>query len=600
MKKRINRISVLVLGMTVMVLSGLAPFSAAIINSTDSGAWVIDSDNNTDNASWSVWHDGRHDDPSGEELFRIQENGNVGIGIQDPQHRLDVAGTIQMTGFKMPTGASAGYVLTSDADGVGTWQPDSGGTGGGLGGIGTVNFLSKFTGSTTLGDSVICEFNDNIGIGTTSPSEKLEVIGNIVVSGTVDGVDIDVAVANLIATDLTLQANLDAEETARIAADIALQSNLDAETAARIAGDVALQANIDAEEAARIAGDIALQNNIDAETAARIAGEVALQANIDAEEAARIAADIALQNNIDAETAARIAGDVALQANIDAEEVARLAADIALQNNIDSEEAARIATDIALQNNIDTEEAARIAADAVLQANIDAEEAARIAGDNTLQANIDAEESARIAGDITLQTNIDNLAAIDALDYDSLADLENAVANGFNIATLSGNVGIGTLSPTAKLDINGNVRVRELTQNDDLNNVVVADANGVLHIRDVNTIGFKTNIITITKDYTPICSDYTILVDASSNDVTIELPKASDALGQVLILKRIDDEKGNEVTIDADGSETIDGDSTIELEVKYMSYSIQSDGSDWYILGSYGFMGRSHIGNDNR
>jgi hypothetical protein len=28
-----------------------------------------------------------------------------------------------MTGFKMPTGASSGYVLTSDENGVGTWQP---------------------------------------------------------------------------------------------------------------------------------------------------------------------------------------------------------------------------------------------------------------------------------------------------------------------------------------------------------------------------------------------------------------------------------------------------------------------------------------------
>jgi hypothetical protein len=40
---------------------------------------------------------------------------------------LVVAGTAQMTGFKMPTGASNGYVLTSDASGVGTWQVAAGG-----------------------------------------------------------------------------------------------------------------------------------------------------------------------------------------------------------------------------------------------------------------------------------------------------------------------------------------------------------------------------------------------------------------------------------------------------------------------------------------
>ncbi len=146
-----------------------------------------------------------------------------------------------------------------------------------------------------------------------------------------------------------------------------------------------------------------------------------------------------LQAQLDAETAARIAGDDALQAGIDAEEIARIAGDIALQAAIDAEEAARIAADLALQNNIDAEAAARIAADAALQAAINAEEAARIAADAVLQANIDA------------------LAAEDALDYDSLADLEAAMANGVNLATISGNVGIGTTSPTEKLDVAGNV-----------------------------------------------------------------------------------------------------------------------------------------------
>ncbi|MCD6097571.1 hypothetical protein J7K18_01640 [bacterium] len=53
--------------------------------------------------------------------------GNVGIGIASPLYKLDVNGTVNMTGFRMPTGASAGYVLTSDGTGVGTWQPLAGG-----------------------------------------------------------------------------------------------------------------------------------------------------------------------------------------------------------------------------------------------------------------------------------------------------------------------------------------------------------------------------------------------------------------------------------------------------------------------------------------
>jgi hypothetical protein len=46
---------------------------------------------------------------------------SVGIGTTSPAEKLDVAGKVKMTGFKMPTGASNGYILTSDALGAGTW-----------------------------------------------------------------------------------------------------------------------------------------------------------------------------------------------------------------------------------------------------------------------------------------------------------------------------------------------------------------------------------------------------------------------------------------------------------------------------------------------
>ncbi|MGB3340276.1 MAG: hypothetical protein WBB37_02205 [bacterium] len=58
---------------------------------------------------------------SGEKM-RIDADGNVGIGTTGPAEKLDVAGTAQVTGFKMPTGATNGYVLTSDVSGIGTWQ----------------------------------------------------------------------------------------------------------------------------------------------------------------------------------------------------------------------------------------------------------------------------------------------------------------------------------------------------------------------------------------------------------------------------------------------------------------------------------------------
>ena len=108
--------------------------------------------------------------------------GNVGIGTISPVAKLDVAGMLKINSFKMTTGATDGYVLTSDGSGVGTWQPASGGSGG-IGGSGTTNKISKFTSSDTIGNSIITESSSKIGIGTSSPTEKLDVAGTIKATG---------------------------------------------------------------------------------------------------------------------------------------------------------------------------------------------------------------------------------------------------------------------------------------------------------------------------------------------------------------------------------------------------------------------------------
>jgi len=53
----------------------------------------------------------------------------------------------------------------------------------------------------------------------------------------------------------------------------------------------------------------------------------------------------------------------------------------------------------------------------------------------------------------------------------------------------NGNVGIGTGTPSQMLDVNGLTRIRTLNNNNTLDDVVVADANGLLHVRDASTFG---------------------------------------------------------------------------------------------------------------
>lgn len=88
---------------------------------------------------------------------------------------------------------------------------------------------------------------------------------------------------------------------------------------------------------------------------------------------------------------------------------------------------------------------------------------------------------------------------------------------------------------------------------------------------------------TKTIDYTVTGTDVVILANAASTNVTITLPLASSFPGYRFFVKRIDN-SANTCQIARSGSDTIDGDTSITLTVQYLSMTLVSNGSAWYII----------------
>lgn len=84
--------------------------------------------------------------------------------------------------------------------------------------------------------------------------------------------------------------------------------------------------------------------------------------------------------------------------------------------------------------------------------------------------------------------------------------------------------------------------------------------------------------------YTVVDEDFLVKADATSNNVTINLPPVAAHTGREIVVKRTDG-SGNSVTIDGDGSETIDGATTVSLASQYNFRRLYSDGIEWLIIG---------------
>jgi hypothetical protein len=91
------------------------------------------------------------------------------------------------------------------------------------------------------------------------------------------------------------------------------------------------------------------------------------------------------------------------------------------------------------------------------------------------------------------------------------------------------------------------------------------------------------SVVTVNRsvELTPIHN--TVLCNASSSAITVTLPLSSRSKGRVFDIKKIDS-SGNAITLTPQTGELIDGAASLSFTTRYQSYTIQSDGEDWYIL----------------
>ena len=160
-----------------------------------------------------------------------------------------------------------------------------------------------------------------------------------------------------------------------------------------------------------------------------------------------------------------------------------------------------------------------------------------------------------------------------------------------------GDIGIGTTSPTVTLDVDGDAIFNE-SGNTGIDFRIESDANTHQFYVDGtnNEIGVNTSTPTSTLDIngsigykvTTITSATTLdnthnIVLSNTGPYTVTLPAAASNTGRVYSIKNIDSDC-DDITIDGNSTETIDGSATYVLDSYNNVVRIISDGSNWFII----------------
>ena len=126
-----------------------------------------------------------------------------------------------------------------------------------------------------------------------------------------------------------------------------------------------------------------------------------------------------------------------------------------------------------------------------------------------------------------------------------------------------------------------------MPDHDDTHHITTAKrngANGVAGLDGNNALHNELHkLTTLTGNTTLTASHFTVLVNAVGSAKTITLPAAASHAHRIYNIKKID-ASANTVTIDANGAETIDDALTVVIASQWDSYTIQCNGTGWFIV----------------
>jgi len=484
----------------------------------------------------------------------VATNATQGLTITSAAHGAVYAGDYEPN-FVARSLATAAYVTgKTSTSGIQT-------AANGLTKVGTqVRLGGTLTGTTTINGAQTLRLN----VTTFNVTGATNLTGALNVSGKIDG---NGALDILGATSLRNTLNVTGATT--------ILGAIDANSTLNVQGATALQGTVNVTGATTVLGAI------DANSTLNVAGATALQSTLNVTGATSLCSTLTLPTVAAGTTSNPI---MVLDSGV-VKCVAASSYNVTATNGI-------TATGNQVKLGGALTETTSLSGAQTLRLNISAFNvtgATTVTGAATISGAIDANSTLNVAGATALQgtvnvtgaTTLTSLTASGAIDANSTLNVAGATA-------LQGTVNVTGATTLTSLTASGTVTLSSVASGSTSDPVLTITSGGVIQKISASSLGEDNNRYAITAPAANSTinltgSEYTLLVDTSTGVTTVQLPVGTAGMA-FKIKDRTGDALANNITIDGNGGETIDGALTALINTDYGAIELVHTGTEWLIL----------------